>query len=210
MKNNFLKKILCLGILLLSFSACGGKEDPPPNPSNDSSATGPNAGNLPPPNGGLALQSQNTIFFQQKDVWDGFSDGLKKEVEDNYSQSGGMMGAGAGGHGYYNTLFGRVSPTFGSPSSFPPITAQGAGGKKTTFVVMADTIGCDVATAFCASDQPRTAAIRWWTPSWSKAPSIWTRSQYSIRVIRVIPLRGIPSFWFPSFAKRETRWEAIP
>lgn len=123
MKSNDVK-FLTLSLVLLSFlSACAspllspeaqkaGNEvaNPQANPENPLSP-----GNLPPPSQEseesiAGLQNTSSLFFQRKEVWDTFSEELKSKVWESYAHSAALNGAGPGGAGYFNTLFGRVSP----------------------------------------------------------------------------------------------------
>src|SRR4030095_15390147 len=123
MSGKFFKKSFAIIFLALSLAACGN-ESGQNGGSGDSlnTAKSPNAGNLPPPgsdpsaqnSNSSAEQNQGAIFFQRKELWDTFSTELKTQVQTNYGQSGNMLGSGPGGHGYYNSLFGRTSPNFSS------------------------------------------------------------------------------------------------
>jgi hypothetical protein len=176
MNKKIFQTIIGLTFFIFAITGCGGlrensQSEPTQNNSTSSTTTtsplvsAPGTpGNLPPPSTTHAEQvsepslgAQNTIFFQRKDVWDEFSDKLKSEVQGNYAHSASLTGAGAGGHGYYNTLFGRVSPVFrSSRSSFPliPLSINGGGGPF-VFKALSATIGCDATSSFLCISKPQ-------------------------------------------------------
>lgn len=127
-------KILSLSAALaLSLMACAApnsktatEQPATANNANDGNIESPvSPGNLPPP--GVSGQeeantSQNTasLFFQKKEVWDSFSKDLQDKIWESYGNSAELIGPGPGGKGYYNTLFGRVSPV----KQLPPLPEQ--------------------------------------------------------------------------------------
>ncbi len=163
MSSKFFKFIFS-ALLALIFAACAGPENKAPVPAsaspNDKSEVPPlenplSPGNLPPPasdgSSGThhSLVANSNLFFQRKEMWDGFSESLKAKVWDNYSHSGEMMGPGPGGFGYYNTLFGRVSPV----KQLPPIqsrTYRVVNGQQTGMYRMEMRIS-DGGIAYCPS-----------------------------------------------------------
>lgn len=128
MKRSNLKIFILLALLSASILGCGAEGGEGAN--GGASANGENPlspGNLPPPGSDAssadlsALANHSNLFFQRKELWDSFSDELKAKVWESYSKSGSLVGAGPGGHGYYNTLFGRVSPRKAGGASLPKV-----------------------------------------------------------------------------------------
>lgn len=133
MKKSFLKfsiLFLCIGFL---FAACAGEENKSQVPAGASGSQSASTntenplspGNLPPPGSETdanlsEMSSKSSLFFQKKELWDSFSEELREKVWENYSHSAQLTGAGPGGRGYYNTLFGRVSPV----KALPPLPVK--------------------------------------------------------------------------------------
>lgn len=140
MKWNDLKFLSLSAILVFIFSACASPVSPlqeeakgSETPSTQAAAENPlSPGNLPPPSlesedTVSALQTNSSIFFQRKEVWDTFSEELKSKVWESYARSADLNGAGPGGAGYFNTLFGRVSPV----KKLPAVSVQKQKSQKT-------------------------------------------------------------------------------
>ncbi len=124
MKNNFLR-IIVFGFLVLGFYGCGSSQDT----SNGSPDVGPQSqggkapaqGAAPHAESARALEDSNPLFIQYRNIWDGFSENTKRRVRENYAHAETLTGPGPGGQGYFDTLFGRVSPKFAQPRSPNPL-----------------------------------------------------------------------------------------
>lgn len=156
-----------LGFILLILAACGSEHQSIPeqtqntSTTNSSSSENPLApGNLPPPtleaSSGESSEQVGTQFFQRKEIWDTFSDPLKQKVSDHYLHAQTLIGEGSGGRGYYNTLFGRVSPRFNSNSGSEvhSQSIQGPDGKKLMYEVFALTSSCSHPSTFLCVNRP--------------------------------------------------------
>lgn len=156
------------------MAACAGEENKSLVPNDHTTNNGSSSkqenplspGNLPPPGAESlenisSLTSNSSLFFQRKELWDSFSEELRNKVWENYSHSSQMTGAGPGGQGYYNTLFGRVSPVKSlSPTKSVSVHAlvyKSKSGKKTTYysIKMKSGNSCD---AFLCVDSPQEGA----------------------------------------------------
>jgi|GEM_PF-2560997 len=167
--NRWFIKIFAVVLLTASLAACGNESPQGQDGSGDPATSGsPNVGNLPPPDGNSSVGSQSApsnqgaIFFQRKELWDTFSAELKTQVQTNYGKSGTMVGAGPGGHGYYNTLFGRTSPAYSSSGGSSttlslPNLLQVPGGNSEVHVMALEVTSasaCNAASTFLCLDRP--------------------------------------------------------
>ncbi len=164
MKSIFLKNQLTLiALMLFSLSACGGGNSPGNDSAsanqgqgatNATSTSNPlSPGNLPPPGSTPSAQSENDMssssqFFARKQLWDSFSEPLKAQIMKSYNAK--LSGPGPGGIGYFNTLFGRVSPKKVGSSQSALLKDQGHFLKSGQRMYLMDYVsGQDVATQYC-------------------------------------------------------------
>lgn len=129
--------------LVVGLAGCGAGDESPVEVTSDNSAPAPAPAdiqpnvhvNVPPPQEKLTETSAQK-FFDKKEEYDGFSEGLKERIYQSYTIEGDADLSGQG-NGYVNTLMGRSAPIVYVKSG------EGVPG-----------VGCDPASTFLCLDSP--------------------------------------------------------